>query len=110
MYCTNCGADLEKTDKFCFHCGIAQRERVIADRQRLLEPSVYTPQGQIVSDEELELFIGKNAASYLNKWRQASHWNWPPLYLDKIGCCTEACTCTSSSTCSLRQRSLGSQR
>ncbi|MCM3042766.1 DUF2628 domain-containing protein [Paenibacillus motobuensis] len=76
MYCTNCGAALEKTDKFCFHCGIAQRERVIADRQHLPEPE-YTQQDQIVSDEELELFIGKNAASYLNKWRQASHWNWP---------------------------------
>ena len=77
MYCTNCGAALEKTDKFCFHCGTAQRERVIADRQRLPKPSVYTQQGQIVLDEELQLFIGKNAASYLNKWRQASHWNWP---------------------------------
>ncbi|CAM4362423.1 DUF2628 domain-containing protein [Paenibacillus macerans] len=87
MYCSNCGKLLEKEDKFCAGCGAPAKPRQN-------EPAVPLPPAEPgktpgkagesqppsefgVPAEELELFIGKRAGAYFQKWRQDHRWNWP---------------------------------
>ncbi|WP_178075833.1 DUF2628 domain-containing protein [Paenibacillus oralis] len=87
MYCSNCGTILEKEDKFCAGCGTPIKTRHN-------EPAALTPYAKSgaapetagkdspppefgVPLEELELFIGKRAGAYFQKWREDHRWNWP---------------------------------
>ena len=76
-YCKECGKEVQAGEIFCRHCGA---------RQDAASAGSVPPSGTTVTDDELALFVGKNADTYLPKFQKfrqggessfAVTWNWP---------------------------------
>lgn len=76
-YCKECGNEVQDGEIFCRNCGA---------RQDAASPGSGSASGTTVTEEELALFVGKNADKYLPKFRKfneggktsfSATWNWP---------------------------------
>lgn len=75
MNCTKCGQTLQDNQSICDQCG----------KPTDVENENHQPQTTAdinISEEELSLFVGKNADIYLQKWSLNSHWNWSAFLFD----------------------------
>jgi len=76
-YCKECGNEVHAGELFCRQCGA---------RQAVESEGLDSASGTTVTEDELALFVGKNADSYLPKFRKfvqggersfSVTWNWP---------------------------------
>ncbi|MBP1969225.1 hypothetical protein J2Z83_001329 [Virgibacillus natechei] len=71
MYCSNCGKEIDPNGRFCTHCSHPLHTE--HDYQAAAIESD-TPD-DVIFEEDMRLFVGKNSAYYDRKWQKAEEKN-----------------------------------
>ena len=84
-----CGKEANTDEAFCRYCGVRLAEAERSSRTGAPQPPVSAVTHDVISEEELATFIGKNADRYLVKFRKFTAlgrgsfvmtWHWPAFF------------------------------
>jgi len=85
MFCPECGKQINDGSKFCRYCGSTLSEGSSSS----VHPSPTSTPSPVITDEEYNSFIGKNAAKYIMKFKSfgtggfdnfKATWHWPAFF------------------------------
>ncbi len=91
MYCSQCGAKLPETARFCPSCGRAVSIDVMSNNELAsaaqVSSHVLNTKGQLQESDELFRFVGEKFEYYRKKWEISDapekkiSWNWAAFFL-----------------------------
>ncbi|MCX5841158.1 MAG: zinc-ribbon domain-containing protein, partial [Deltaproteobacteria bacterium] len=84
-YCTKCGKEVLEGSSFCKHCG-----STISGGSNVSSPPPISTSLPVITDEDYNIFVGKNAAKYIMKFKSfeaggfdsfKATWHWPAFFV-----------------------------